>query len=148
MEIIVIKHYHGLGKPGDIKDVATGYAQNFLIPKGVVVPATPANRAHWRATADHAAKVQRQGVRVARQAAKQLNGRTLTIVAPANSKGTFFAAVPLTAIVTALAAEDITVTAEQLQVAEPIKQVGVHTVAYTLINGDHGSFLVHVMAQQ
>lgn len=148
MEIIVVKHHQGLGTPGEIKHVAAGYAQNFLIPAGLAVPATPANRAHWRAMADHAAKVQRQTVQTARQAAKKLSGATVGITAPAADQGTLFAAVSVKTIVAALAQQDIIVSAHELQLPAPIKHVGEHIVCYQLASGDHGSFSITVRALQ
>lgn len=45
MEVILKNDISGVGKKGDIKNVAEGYARNFLIPKGFGVPATKDNLA-------------------------------------------------------------------------------------------------------
>ncbi len=147
MEIIVVKYHRGLGTPGQIKTVTAGYAQNFLIPKGLAVPATPANRAHWRARADHTAKVQQQAVAAAQQAAKKLRTATVTITAPANDHGTLFAAVSVSRIVAALAAQEIIVQPADIQLSAPIKHTGEYPVGYRLVSGEQGSFRISIMAQ-
>jgi large subunit ribosomal protein L9 len=43
MEVILVRDVPNLGKAGDIKKVAGGYARNYLIPKGWAVPATKGN---------------------------------------------------------------------------------------------------------
>ena len=40
MKVIILKETEGLGKIGDVKEVADGHARNFLIPEGIVKPAT------------------------------------------------------------------------------------------------------------
>jgi|YNPNPStandDraft_1061719.scaffolds.fasta_scaffold07162_6 large subunit ribosomal protein L9 len=44
MEVILLKEVKRLGKRGEVKKVADGYARNYLIPRGLAVPATPAAR--------------------------------------------------------------------------------------------------------
>lgn len=44
MEVVLLKEVKRLGKRGEIKKVADGYARNYLIPRGLAVPATPAAR--------------------------------------------------------------------------------------------------------
>lgn len=41
MKVILLQEVPGLGKPGDVKEVANGYARNFLLPRDMVTAATP-----------------------------------------------------------------------------------------------------------
>ena len=43
MKVLLLQNIKGLGNAGDVKEVADGYARNYLIPRGMVVPATPSN---------------------------------------------------------------------------------------------------------
>src|SRR5215813_12111303 len=54
MKVILLHEVPGLGKPGDVKDVAPGYARNYLLPRQLVTPATPSQLAtlHERVAAD------------------------------------------------------------------------------------------------
>ncbi|MFY9214844.1 MAG: 50S ribosomal protein L9, partial [Tissierellaceae bacterium] len=47
MKVILLKDVKGLGKAGDLVKSKTGYARNFLLPKGLAVEATPANLKKW-----------------------------------------------------------------------------------------------------
>jgi len=57
MEVILLKAVKRLGKAGEVKRVAGGYARNYLIPRGLAVPATAAAR---RREAEHAATQERR----------------------------------------------------------------------------------------
>ncbi len=46
MRVILKREVRGLGRPGDVKDVADGYAQNFLLPRGLAVEATSGELKH------------------------------------------------------------------------------------------------------
>lgn len=65
MEVILLKEIKRLGKPGETKRVAGGYARNYLIPRGLAVPATAAAR-------------RREAERAAAQARRQANEKVVT----------------------------------------------------------------------
>ncbi|MFS8808903.1 50S ribosomal protein L9, partial [Synechococcus sp. R6-10] len=79
MEVILVRDVPNLGKAGDIKKVAGGYARNYLIPKGWAVPATKGNL-KMRAERERVRKERAEQLRqAARDAAAKLNGQTVTI---------------------------------------------------------------------
>src|SRR5919201_1835328 len=46
MRVILKREVRGLGRPGEVKDVADGYAQNFLLPRGLAIEATAGELKH------------------------------------------------------------------------------------------------------
>lgn len=93
MKVILLQDVKGTGKKGDIKEVADGYARNFLLAKGVALEATNQNLsdlAGKKASAQHKIDVEKQ---TATDIAKILNGKKVTAKAKAGQGGKLFGAV-------------------------------------------------------
>ena len=85
MKVVLVQAVPGVGQPGQVKDVADGYARNYLIPRGLAVPATPA--AVKQAEARRAAEERRQAraAEELRELAQRIEGLTLTLRAKAGA---------------------------------------------------------------
>ncbi len=125
MKVIFLKDVGGVGRNGTVKEVADGYALNFLIPRKLA----------QQATADVVAKVQVQmkaaaDIEVARSAlgsahAKSLNGKTVTVEAKANEKGHLYKQLSTDVIAAAIKKEHgIDVSADMVHLAHHIKEAG------------------------
>ena len=87
MKVILLQDVEGLGKAGDLKDVANGYARNYLMPKKFAAAATPsliANR--QQRVAAELRKVEKQA-ELNRQQAERLGQVTLTFKARSGREG-------------------------------------------------------------
>ena len=87
MRVILLQDVDGLGKAGDLKDVANGYARNYLLPRQLAAGATPsliANR-QQRIAAEQR-KLEKQS-ELNRQQAERLGQVTLTFKARVGSQG-------------------------------------------------------------
>ena len=93
MKVVFLKEVEGSRQIGEIKNVADGYARNFLLPKGLAAPATP--DAISKAEAKAVAEAQQAGSARRSRAGggRALGGASLTIVAKAGSKGRLFGSV-------------------------------------------------------
>ena len=93
MKVILNEDVKYLGEEGDIKDVAKGYARNYLFPRGLAVPCNAATLAHFENRKEEIE--QRKAVK--RQDAAGLKERlealTITIVMPAGPNGKLYGAV-------------------------------------------------------
>lgn len=93
MKVILNEDVKYLGEEGDIKDVAKGYARNYLFPRGLAVPCNAATLAHFESRKEEIE--QRKAVK--RQDAASLKERlealTITIVMPAGPNGKLYGAV-------------------------------------------------------
>ena len=93
MKVILNEDVKYLGEEGDIKDVAKGYARNYLFPRGLAVPCNAATLAHFESRKEEIE--QRKAVK--RQDAAGLKERlealTITIVMPAGPNGKLYGAV-------------------------------------------------------
>ncbi|MEX2140842.1 MAG: 50S ribosomal protein L9 [Pirellulales bacterium] len=139
IELLLIQSVDHLGKQGDVVAVRRGFALNYLLPQGL---ATIATEHHKRMVDKHKARLQAiQNQRLAglRQLAEQLAKQSITIEANANDEGHLYGSVGAIEIVKALKQHDITITADQVRLKGPLKELGLYTVLIHLgqeIEGD------------
>jgi large subunit ribosomal protein L9 len=129
MQVVLIKKVKTLGNPGEVMDVARGYAVNFLIPQGIATPATPGliKEAKIRARKFDKASTVDDSAMVA--FIKELEGIELTISAKANEKGGLFSSIHADNIVEELAKKiSKSIDSEYIVLKEPIKKVGEHEI--------------------
>ena len=120
-------------KTGEVKEVADGYARNFLLPRGVAVPATPgAIQKSEELRASQSAAEQSTNAEF-KQLADALHALgTVTVKAQANDKHKLFAALHQSDISQMVLEEhSLTVSAEYISL-EPIKQLGSHSISISL----------------
>ncbi len=129
MEILLLKDVKGLGKAGDVRKVADGYARNYLIARGLAAPAS-AGAVH-----DAQERIAAQARRSAREhaqaetVAEQLSGISLTFKARAGEGGRLYGSITPADI-----AEEIekqtgkTIDRRKVALEEPIREVGHYRV--------------------
>ena len=129
MKVILKQDVRGKGKKGQMIEVAEGYARNFLLPKGLAIPATADAvntmnlQAKAKAKADAEAKAEAMAV------AEKLKGCQVKIAAKGGAEGKLFGAVTSAAIADALKAQyDMDVDSKKLVIDEPIKSYGTYQV--------------------
>ncbi|MDD5732006.1 MAG: 50S ribosomal protein L9 [Patescibacteria group bacterium] len=129
MQIVLLKKVKTLGNPGEVKEVAKGYALNFLIPNGLALPATPGNikEAKNRARKFDKAAVVDDSAMV--NFIKEIEGVEIIISAKTNEKGNLFAAIKSEDIVAEIAKKlSKSIDPEFIVLKEPIKKVGEYEV--------------------
>jgi large subunit ribosomal protein L9 len=128
MKVILTDEVKGLGHRGDVVTVAAGYARNFLLPKELAYPATPGNVKRL----DQEKK--RYDVRMAKEKdqaetiAKAVEGMTLVLKKKAGEHDALYGSVTSAELAEALAAKGVTVDKRRIDLEEPIKRLGTHTV--------------------
>ncbi|MBQ3201692.1 MAG: 50S ribosomal protein L9 [Clostridia bacterium] len=147
MKVILQKDVKGTGKAGDIANVNDGYARNFLIPKGLAVPADAnnINAAIVKKGADkHRIEMQRKR---ARELADDMSGITVKVYAKAGENGKLFGSIGTAEIAEALKAQhDIEVDKKKIRLEEPIKALGVVKVTAHMYENTDAKFNVEVLA--
>ena len=132
MKVILLERIGRTGSIGDEVSVKDGYARNFLLPQGKALRATAANRQKFEGERAHIEKRNDDRRVAAAGIAEGLNGRTVVIIRQAGETGQLYGSVASRDIVEALAADGFTVQRSQVDLADPIKSVGVHTVPLNL----------------
>jgi large subunit ribosomal protein L9 len=133
MKVILLQDVENLGKAGDLKDVANGYARNYLVPKKLAAGATPsliANRQQRIATEQRRAEKQ---VELNRQQAEKLGQVSLTFKARVGREGRLYGSITSQDIAAGLRdAEGIVIDRRMIDLPNPIRSVGSFTVPIKL----------------
>jgi large subunit ribosomal protein L9 len=129
VRVILKAEVKGLGRVGDVKDVADGYARNYLLPKGLAIEATGGQLKHL-AQEREADKAKRARAHTdAEDLAKRIGEVTLMFRLKAGEQGKTFGSVTAKEIAEALGHEVRTeIDKTQVVIHEPLKSLGVHTV--------------------
>lgn len=144
MRVLLRDDVHGMGKRGDIVEVAAGFARNFLLPSGRAIRAT-AGMEQQASAMRRGRDLRDQRDRASAQAvASVIAGRTVTIAARAGSGGRLFGSVTAADVAEALEAQTgAVVDRRRIQLDEPIKSLGSHDVAVRL----HGDVATEVVVE-
>lgn len=125
MKVVLLEDVKGTGKAGDTKDVADGFARNFLIPRKLAMAAT--RGAVQRVERDRATAVQRgeRELREARALASKLEAAQVVIKMRAGKDGKLFGAVTNAEVASALKQQHgIALDRRKIELPEPIRTMG------------------------
>lgn len=129
MKVILLKNVRGVGQPGAVKEVAEGYARNFLLPQKLAEAATPERVAEIeKNVAARAAAREHEEEQLAAKI-NALRGKVVHLASRATEKGGLFKSITAADIAKAIHAEhSLEIPEEAIVVSEPIKTVGEHVV--------------------
>lgn len=145
MKVILKQDVKGTGKKGQMVEVADGYAQNFLIKRGIAVAAS--NQAMEEMKSKEAAKQHHIEVekQQAADAAKALEGKKITLTAKAGANGKLFGSVTAKEIAEAVASQlKITVDKKKITLKSDIKGFGTYSAEIKLYPGISATITVEV----
>ncbi len=132
MKVILLADIKSLGKRGDIKEVADGYARNYLIPKRLAQSADKGNLNIVEHEKFLKTKAEEKQLADATAVAEKLDNRTLIVKANVGEGGKLFGSVTTGDISSALAEQGINIDKRKIEISEPIKSVGSHQIAIKL----------------
>lgn len=135
MKVILIKDVQNLGHAGDIKEVAGGYANNFLIPGGYAKVATESAIKKAEEIRAEKQKTVEEAFKTAKAMADKIHGESVTVKAKADESKKLYAAVKAEEIAAALKVKGFEVGKSNIVIDEPIKEVGEFEVT---VNLEHG----------
>ncbi|MGN6185681.1 MAG: 50S ribosomal protein L9 [Thermoanaerobaculia bacterium] len=147
MKVILTEEIRGLGTRGDVVTVKDGYARNYLIPKNMAQEASAGNLKAIEHQRRKWALLAQQEKDAAQKAADRVKGVKLQIEKRVGEHGHLFGSVTTNEIADALAAKGIDVDKRRIELASPIKNVGVHDVEVRLHRDVTATIQVEVVAQ-
>ena len=131
-EVLLLKPVDGLGSEGDQVKVRAGYARNYLLPQGMAVPLTVANRKQVEALKKARGLREAKELEGAQALAKQIEKAGIAIAVKTGEGGKLFGAVTANDIHDKLAAAGVTVEKKRIHLGQPIKTLGKHEVKIRL----------------
>jgi len=128
MKVLLVEDVKRLGWLGDVVEVSTGYARNYLLPQKLGVVPTEANLRSLSEEKAKRAEERIHGQKQLEEAVSAVEGAEAVIAAKANEQGHLFGSVTPNSIAANLRAQGFKVADEVVQLPEHIKEVGTHQV--------------------
>lgn len=132
MKVILLKDVEKVGKKGDIKEVADGYARNFLIPEKLAVLASKSEIAKIEAQKETEAKQAEEELARYQEIATQMDGLELEISVKIDEDGKLFGAINASQVSEKLQEKGFEIKKEQVKLEKAIKEIGEHEVTVEL----------------
>jgi len=125
MKVVLIQDVKGTGKAGETKDVADGYARNFLLPRKLAQPATKGAEAQVERQKATAVQREERELKDAKDLAKKLEAAQVTLKLRSGKDGKLFGAVTNADVASALKQQHgITLDRRKIEFDEPVKAMG------------------------
>jgi large subunit ribosomal protein L9 len=132
MEVILLERIEKLGQMGDVVNVKSGFARNFLLPRNKAVLANEANKAHFESQRAQLEAQNLERKNEAEAVASKMDGLFVVMVRQAGDAGQLYGSVNARDIATGVSEAGYSVDRNQIVLDQPIKSVGLHTVSISL----------------
>jgi len=133
MEVILLQDVKDLGKAGDKKVLADGYARNYLLPKGLAVEATKERLKETEEKKQKAQRTREKETKAAEELRQQLDGKTIRISLKTGGSDKLFGAVTSKEIAALLQEQlKVKIDRKKIEVSEPIKHLGDYKIKIKL----------------
>ena len=133
MKVILLQELKGRGGEGDVINVADGFANNYLYPQGIAIPATKGNLKQLEQRRHKIAQREETRVSTAEGMKATLDSATVKVAAKVGDEGQLFGSVTAVMIADAIKNDlGIEVDRKRIDVKSPIKTAGEHVVSISL----------------
>ena len=132
MKLVLRQDYEPLGESGAVVNVKTGFARNFLIPKGLAMPATEKNLKRYENEKKQMYWRQEKEKRQSEDLAKTLENVSCTITVQVGEEDKMFGSVTSQNIAEARESQGHTIDKRKIILEEPIKSLGIYSVPIKL----------------
>ncbi|MYM54179.1 50S ribosomal protein L9 [Thalassovita mangrovi] len=132
MQVILLERVAKLGQMGDVVDVKSGYARNFLLPQGKALTASEANKAKFEADKAQLEARNLETKKEAEALGEKLDGQQFVVIRQASDGGNLYGSVTPRDAADVATAGGFSVDRKQVVIPTPIKELGLHKVDVTL----------------
>lgn len=149
MKIILNQDVANLGELGDVREVAAGYARNYLLPRKFALPFTSKNVALFEKRKSEIESHKEEKRKASSGLKEKLEALEITILVPAGENGKLYGAVTSATLVDELLKHGIEIERKRLDIHERvIKSAGKYTVTARLYEKEEASIKIVVQGQQ
>jgi len=127
-EVVLMADVKGLGSQGDVVRVAEGFARNFLLPRNLAALVTEATRRKLEKVRKVREEQDVQELDTAQNLVKSIEQISCTLPVKTGEGGKLFGSVTAADIVSALKAQDIEIDKRQVDLSEPLRELGVFNI--------------------
>ena len=131
-ELLLLQPVEDLGNEGDTVTVKTGYARNYLLPKGLAIPVTRSNRKQIEALRDRAEKRKISELENAQALEEKLGTIQIVFAVKTGPGGKMFGAVTAQDLIDKIGENGIELEKKQVNLYTPVKSLGKHTTRIRL----------------
>ncbi|MBC8389801.1 MAG: 50S ribosomal protein L9 [Actinobacteria bacterium] len=133
MKVILTNYHEKLGDVGDTVEVKSGYANNYLIPNGLAVPATKGNINQMQLVKQAAVKLEARNIKEAEEFAKNLEGLQVTFIVKTGEEGKLYGSITNKDIAEKISEErKIEIDRKKINMQEHIKELGEYEIELKL----------------
>lgn len=132
MQVILLERIPKLGQMGDSVRVRDGFARNFLLPQGKALRANEANQKRFERDRAQLEARNLERRQEAEQVGEKLDGTAFVVIRQAGETGQLYGSVSTRDIAEILESGGFTVGRNQVDLNQPIKTLGVHTISIRL----------------
>jgi len=148
MNVILLEKVQNLGDLGENVNVKSGYGRNYLIPKGIAVPATPVNVEKFEARRAELEKIASEKSAAAESRKQTMSGLVVEITHNAGEEGKLFGSIGTAEIADAITSRGVEVSKREVKLPNgPIRQVGDHEIEIELMSGVVAAVVIKVTAE-
>ena len=149
MQVILLEKIDKVGLLGDLVEVKSGFARNFLLPQGKAEMATPDNVEAFQQRRAELEKQQADALADANARKATLDGTTVSITSRSGTEGKLFGSIGAEEIRAAFEAAGQTVDKKEIRLSEgPLRLVGEHTVTLHLHPDVNADVIVNVVGEE
>ena len=133
LKVILTNYHEKLGDVGDTVEVKSGYANNYLIPNGLAVPATKGNINQMKLVKRAAVKLEARNIKEAEELAKKLEDLQVTFIVKTGEEGKLYGSITNKDIAEKISEErKIEIDRKKINMQEHIKELGEYEIELKL----------------
>ena len=146
-DILLLEAIKGLGSEGDTVSVRAGYARNFLFPRKLAIPVNQGNRKQIESLKIAKEKRIAEELEASKSLAEKIGQVSISIAVKTGDNGKMFGSVTSTDILARLEEEGIQLEKKQLNVAQPIKDLGSRKIQVKLNSEIEATFNLEIVSE-